>query len=73
MLRNVLLLITGTKRKSKTKTFLVYDENREENASFDVRDLTTRHKHFSKGKKTLPVFDPERDVNDLKFQLLNKC
>ena len=41
MLRNVLLLITGTKRKCKTKTFRVYDENGEENASFDVRDLTT--------------------------------
>ena len=31
MLRNVLVLITGTKRKCTTKTFLVYDENGEEN------------------------------------------
>ena len=31
MLRNVLLLITGTKGKCTTKTFLVYDENGEEN------------------------------------------
>ena len=51
MLRNVLLLITGTKRKCKTKPFLVYDENGEENASFDVRDFTTRHKHLSKREK----------------------
>ena len=31
MLRNVLLLITGTKRECTTKTFLVYDENGEKN------------------------------------------
>ena len=31
MFRNVLLLITETKRKCTTKTFLVYDENGEEN------------------------------------------
>ena len=45
------------------------DENGEEKANFDVRDFTTRHKHLSKRKKTLPVFDRDRDVNDLKVQL----
>ena len=53
MLRNVLLSIT-----EKTKTFLVYEENGEEN----VHVFTTRHKHLSKRKK-------KKHFNNLKFQL----
>ena len=56
----------------KTKTFLVYDENGEENASFDVRDFlhdTNTCLRVKWKKKTFPVFDRDRDVNDIKFQL----
>ena len=42
----------------KTKTFLVYDENGEENVHY----FTTRQKHLSKRKKTLPVLTTHRTL-----------
>ena len=45
--------------KRFSKTFLVYDENGEENVHY----FTTRHKHLSKREKNTSGF------NNLKFQL----
>ena len=70
MLRNVLVLITGTKRECTTKTFLVYDENGEENVVLlSVILLYDTNTCLREKKKKLPVFDRDRNANDLKFQL----
>ena len=65
MLRNVLLLITGTKRKCTTKTFLVYDENGEKNVVLMSVTLLHYTNTCLREKKTLLVFDRDRDVNVL--------